>query len=76
LRDAPRPLTADEVASFKALGVEVCLDAIGIGEIWLVPMPTELPRCELTPEEAAKVADILRTFPGAGVADMRRLPRA
>jgi hypothetical protein len=74
-RAAPRALTADELASFRQVGAEVCVDSPGIGEIWLVPTHTDLPRCELTPEEAAKVADILRTFPGAGVADMRLLPR-
>lgn len=62
-----RGLTTEDVASFKALGVEVCLKSEAYGELWLVPAYTGRPRKELTPEHAATVLRVLEAFPGSQV---------
>jgi hypothetical protein len=58
-------LTADDVASFRALRAEVCVESPTLGEVWLVPEYTGAQRREIIPEHAMKVAAILDAFPGA-----------
>jgi hypothetical protein len=74
LEDVPlvRNLSAEEVASFKALGVEVCLASDAIGEVWLVPDYTGKDRNELSVEHAATFAAVCSAFPGAKVVSFER----
>jgi hypothetical protein len=65
--DQLRGFTAEDIASFKALGVEVCLHSEAYGELWLVPAYTGRPRKEVTPEHAATVMRVLSVFPGPRV---------
>jgi hypothetical protein len=64
-----RNLTDDDIASFQALGAEICLATEGCGEIWLVPAYTgRADRRELSVRDAATLAAICSAFPGASVA--------
>jgi hypothetical protein len=67
-----RNLSAEEVASFKALGVEVCLASEAIGEVWIVPDYTSKDRNELSVEHAATFAAVCSAFPGAKVVSFER----
>lgn len=62
-----RGFTTEDIESFKALGVEVCLTSEAFGELWLVPAYTGQSRKELTPEHAATIARVLDAFPGSQV---------
>ena len=62
-----RGFTDEDIESFKALGVEICLENDQLGEVWLVPEYTDERRRELTPEHAATIARALEIFPGARV---------
>jgi len=63
--DRPIGVRPEDIASFKALRVEVCIESATLGEIWLVPEYTGADRKEITPEHAAKLAMIVQAFPGA-----------
>jgi hypothetical protein len=63
-----------DIASFKALGVEVQLVGTQVGEVWLVPAYTGQDRAELSVEHAALLAAICSAFPGASVASFVRKP--
>jgi hypothetical protein len=63
-----------DIASFKALGVEVHLVGTQVGEVWLVPTYTGQDRAELSVEHAALLAAICSAFPGASVASFVRNP--
>ena len=65
---ARTPITQEEIASFKALGVELCLDLGEAGPVWLVPHYTSQARKEITPEHAATLRLLLDAFPGARIA--------
>ena len=65
--DQLRGFTTDDIESFKALGVEVCLQSESIGELWLVPAYTGQPRREFTPEHLATVLHALSVFPGSRI---------
>ncbi|ACY13624.1 hypothetical protein [Haliangium ochraceum] len=65
--DAVRGLTSEQLASFAALGVEVCLATAEVGEVWLVPKYTDCDRQELRLDHAATLAALCATFPGASV---------
>jgi hypothetical protein len=62
-----------DVASFQALGVEVCLASEQLGPIWLVSDYTGQARPEISVEHAATVIAVAAAFPGARVAAFRRL---
>jgi hypothetical protein len=62
-----RNLNDEEVASFKALGVEVCIKSEDVGDIWLVPEYTNQDRKEISVEHAATLASFCAAFPGAKV---------
>jgi hypothetical protein len=62
-----RCLTEADLASFKALGVEVRLESDSLGEVWLVPAYTGAERQELSVEHAVLLAAIGSVFPGAKV---------
>ncbi|WP_375743693.1 hypothetical protein NR800_37405 [Corallococcus interemptor] len=64
---ALRGLTDEDIASFKALGAEVCFASETYGEVWLVPAYTGQARKELTPEHAATLVRVLSAFPGSRV---------
>ena len=66
-------LTAEDIASFKALGVEVGLSTEDLGELWLVPCYSGKDRQELTPEHAATLLHVLSVFPGARVTAFEKL---
>ena len=61
------PITPDEINSFKALGVELCIRSEELGEVWLVPRYTRQARKEITPEHAATLRLLLEAFPGGRV---------
>jgi hypothetical protein len=58
-------LRPEDLASFKALGVEVCIHSPTLGDVWLVPAYTSERRREITPEHAATLAAIVHAFPGS-----------
>jgi hypothetical protein len=60
-------LTTEDIASFKALGVEVLLKSERHGELWLVPAYTGKPRKEIAPEHVATVIRVPSAFPGSQV---------
>ncbi len=62
-----RGFTTEDIESFKALGVEVCLQSDSFGDLWLVPAYTGQPRREFTPEHLATVLHALSVFPGSRV---------
>jgi hypothetical protein len=62
------PITHEELASFKALGVELRLDLDEAEPVWLVPRYTGQARREITPEHAATLRLLLEAFPGARIA--------
>jgi len=70
----PRGLTTDDIDSFKALGVEVCLNSEAFGELWLVPEYTGQGRKELTPEHVATIWRVVEAFPGARVVSFEKIP--
>jgi hypothetical protein len=61
------PITQDEIDSFKALGVELCIRSEELGEVWLVPHYSGQARKEITPEHAATLRILLEAFPGGRV---------
>jgi len=67
-------LRDEDVASFKALGAEVCLASDELGEVWLVPAYTGQDRLELSVEHAALLAAVGAVFPGAKVTAFVRRP--
>jgi hypothetical protein len=73
--DQLRGFTSEDIASFKALGVEVQLESESCGEIWLVPEYTGQNRREITPEHAATLARVLSVFPGARVVAFHKPPK-
>jgi hypothetical protein len=68
-------IPADDIAAFKAAGVEVQL-AIGEGTIYLIPEYTPQNRIELSIEHAATLRRLLDAFPGARIAKLSRVPSA
>lgn len=76
-RDVPlvRNLTDEDIASFKALGVEVCIASGELGEVWLVPEYTEQDRHELRIDHAATLTAVCATFPGAKVTSFEKLAK-
>ena len=76
-RDAPlvRNLTDEDIASFKALGVEVCIASEELGEVWLVPEYTGQDRRELRIDHAATLTAVCATFPGATVTSFEKLAK-
>ncbi|MGN6104904.1 MAG: hypothetical protein ACTHU0_07365 [Kofleriaceae bacterium] len=68
--EGSREVTAEQIASFRELRVEICMHADGVGELWLVPSYTGQPRKEITPEHAATIGRVLAAFPGAQVLAM------
>lgn len=71
-----RNLTDEDIASFKALGVEVCLASEEIGEVWIVPEYTEQQRRELRIDHAATLTAVCAAFPGAKVTSFEKLADA
>ncbi|MDC0714274.1 hypothetical protein POL68_37780 [Stigmatella sp. ncwal1] len=67
-------LTDEDIASFKALGAEVCFASETYGEVWLVPAYTGHSRRELTPEHAATLVRVLSAFPGSRVMSFVKRP--
>ena len=74
-REPQRAMTTDDIDSFKALGVEVCLESDSLGEVWLVPEYTEADRREITPEHTAAIARVMAAFPGAKVVSLEKSPQ-
>jgi len=72
-----RGLTDADIASFKALNVEVCIRNESIGEVWIVPEYTGQDRKELSCEDAAFLTAVCAAFPGAKIAsfDKRHEPK-
>lgn len=78
-RDLPlvRNLSDTEIASFRALGAELCVESETCGPIWLVSEYTGDPaRKELRIDHAATLATVCAVFPGARVAAFEKRPQA
>lgn len=74
-RDVPvvRNLSDEDIASFKALNVEVCLATEDCGQIWLVPEYTgRADRKEISARDAATLAAVCSAFPGARVTSFEK----
>ena len=74
-RDVPvvRNLSDEDIASFKALNVEVCLATEDCGQIWLVPEYTgRRDRKEISARDAATLAAVCAAFPGARVTSFEK----
>ena len=69
-----RNVTDEQIASFKALGVEVCIRSEHLGDIYLVPEYTGEARAELSIEHSVTLTAICSAFPGAKVVEMKRKP--
>lgn len=67
---------AEDIESFKALGVEVCVRSDDYGDLWLVPAYTGQPRKEITPEHLATIARVLEAFPWSRVVAFDKKPPA
>jgi len=67
-----RNVTDEEIASFRALGAEVCIRSEEVGEVWVVPEYTGADRAELSVEHSITLATICAAFPGAKVVAMNR----
>jgi len=67
-----RRVTDEEIESFKALGVEVCIASDALGEIWLVPEYTGADRREISIEHAATLTAVCAAFPGAKVIEYEK----
>jgi hypothetical protein len=65
--DQLRGFTTSDIESFRAKGIEVKLESVTCGPIWLVPAYTGQARREITPEHAATIARVLSLFPGTRV---------
>lgn len=70
--DQLRGFTTEDIASFKALGVEVQLHSETYGDVWLVPAYTSRERTELTPEHAATIARVMSVFPGSHIVSFEK----
>lgn len=70
-----RGLTTEDIESFKALGVEVCMRSEAFGDVWLVPEYTGRDRKEITPEHAATICRALEAFPGSQVVAFEKNPK-
>ena len=70
-----RGLTTEDIESFKALRVEVCLSSEAFGEVWLVPEYTGQDRKEITPEHAATICRVIEAFPGSRVIAFEKNPK-
>jgi hypothetical protein len=69
-----RPITEDQIRALEALGIELCVRADAIGELWLVPAYTGAERNEMTFRDAATIAAMCAVFPGAEVTQFHRAP--
>ena len=73
--DSLAGLTTADIASFKALNVEVCLATEDCGQIWLVPEYTgRADRKEISARDAATLAAVCSAFPGARVTSFEKTP--
>ena len=70
-----RTLSDADLASFKALGVEVRLATEELGDVWVVPAYTGMDRQELSVDHAALIAAVASAFPGARVTALVRKPK-
>ena len=73
--EVPKGLPAiskDDIESFRALGVEVCLRSEEIGDVWIVPEYTGQERKELAIEHAATLCLVSAVFPGATVTSFEK----
>lgn len=66
-------ISDEDLASFKALGVEVCIESEGIGQVWLVPEYTGKDRKEISVEHAATLRLVVDAFPGSKVTAFEKL---
>ena len=65
--EAPFGLSEAEIDEFRRLNVAVKLRSMMAGDFWLVPTYTGQDRAEVTPEDAARLWLLLKTFPGSVV---------
>lgn len=70
-----RSLTDADIASFKALRLEVRLATEDVGDVWIVPAYTGADRHELSVDHAALIAAVASAFPGARVTSLVRKPK-
>ncbi len=56
-----------ELASWKRLDVEVCIESPAIARVWLVPGYTKTDRDEISIDDAMTMLRVLTAFPGSRV---------
>jgi hypothetical protein len=67
-----RAVTEVDVASFKAAGLEACIETETLGPVWLVAEYTGQPRRELQIEHAMVLAAVASLFPDARLTAVNR----
>jgi len=67
-----RAVTEADVASFKAAGIEACIETEPLGPVWIVADYTDQPRPELKLEHAMVLAAVASVFPDARVTALKR----
>jgi hypothetical protein len=70
-----RNVTDEDVASFRALGVEVCIGSDQVGDIWLVPEYQDESRKELRVDHAMTLSLVCSAFPGAKIVSFEKIPQ-
>ncbi len=67
-----RPITEEEIKALEERGVELCVRAETVSELWLVPAYTGSARNEMTFRDAATIAAVCAAFPGAEVTTFKQ----
>lgn len=70
---ATRQPSEEALASFRALGLEVCLLTAESCSVWIVPEYSGADRLELRVDHAATLAALCSAVPGARVTEIRRV---
>ena len=68
-------MTTNDITSYKALNVEVCIESESFGQLWLVPRYTGQDRLELTPEHVATICILLSLLPGCRVIAFNKITK-
>jgi hypothetical protein len=67
-----RPITEEQIRALEERGVELCVRADAVSELWLVPAYTGSARSEMTFRDAATIAAVCAALPGAEVTTFKQ----
>ncbi|MCG8420852.1 MAG: hypothetical protein MJE77_23270 [Proteobacteria bacterium] len=65
-------ISEDEIASFRELGVELCLSLDTACDVWVVPVYTNAPRTEISLGHVAILRRLMQAFPGTRITSFHR----